>query len=198
MTVGIKEQLRLAALQSYHVLDTQPEPLFDARVRDLARAARVPISLISLVDVDRQWFKARVGLSLTETERCISFCSVAVEQSEDFLIVPDAARDPRFMDSPLVTEQPGIRFYAGRVLRTPLGQNVGTINIIDTRPRQELSETIKEMMTAYSQEIIATFDRDRADRIFAEARSTTQSNSPTYVAPLRTPLINPGRGSWLR
>ncbi|MCE7797377.1 GAF domain-containing protein [Sphingobium sufflavum] len=178
MAIGIKEQLRLAALHSYHVLDTRPEPFFDDMVRDLARVARVPISLISLVDADRQWFKARTGLSATETERRISFCTFAVERDEDFLIVPDAARDPRFADSPLVTGAPHIRFYAGRVLKTPLGQNIGTINIIDTRPRQELSESIKDRMTAYSQQIIATFDRHRADRIFTEARRTSQGNDP--------------------
>lgn len=170
MTIGIREQLRLAALHSYHVLDTQPEPLFDGMVQDLARTARVPISLISLVDADRQWFKARHGLVVPETERRISFCTVAVEQADDFLIVPDASRDPRFSDSPLVTGSPGIRFYAGRVLLTPLGQNIGTINIIDTRARSELSQSIKDIMTAYSHEIIATFDRHRADRVFAEAR----------------------------
>lgn len=185
---GIKEQLRLAALHSYHVLDTQPEPLFDGMVRDLARIARVPISLISLVDAERQWFKARHGLAVSETDRRISFCTVAVEQAEDFLIVPDATRDPRFADSPLVTGAPHIRFYAGRVLRTPLGQNIGTINIIDSRPRHELSEAIKEMMSAYSQQIIATFDRHRADRIFSDARRTAQSDVtgfPAYSGPLR-------------
>ncbi|HEX7874939.1 MAG TPA: GAF domain-containing protein [Sphingobium sp.] len=184
---GIKEQLRLAALHSYHVLDTKPEPLFDDMVRDLARMARVPISLISLVDAERQWFKARHGLDVAETDRRISFCTVAVDQADDFLIVPDARRDPRFADSPLVTGAPNIRFYAGRVLRTPLGQNMGTINIIDTRPRNELSESIKEMMTAYSLQVIATFDRHRADRIFSDARRTTQGNSPVnaYIGGLR-------------
>lgn len=167
---GIKEQLRLAALHSYHVLDTQPEPIFDEMVRDLARMARVPISLISLIDAERQWFKARHGLDARETDRNISFCTVAVDQAEDFLIVPDATRDPRFADNALVVGAPHIRFYAGRVLRTPLGQNIGTINIIDSRPRSELSESIKDMMTAYSQQIVATFDRHRADRIFADAR----------------------------
>ncbi|HEX7822762.1 MAG TPA: GAF domain-containing protein [Sphingobium sp.] len=176
MPIGIKEQLRLAALHSYHVLDTRPEPFFDDMVRDLARVARVPISLISLVDTDRQWFKARIGLNTPETERRISFCTFAVEQEDDFLIVPDALRDPRFAENPLVTGEPRIRFYAGRVLRTPLGQNIGTINIIDHRPRQELSQSIKDIMTAHSQQIIATFDRHRADRIFTEARRTAQAN----------------------
>ncbi|MFT3968337.1 MAG: GAF domain-containing protein [Sphingobium sp.] len=191
MAAGIKEQLRLAALHSYNVLDTQPERLLDDMVIDLARVARVPVSLISLVDAERQWFKARHGLSMTETERRISFCTVAVEQDKDFLIVPDAHRDPRFAESPLVIGAPHIRFYAGRVLRTPLGQNIGTINIIDTRARQELGESIKAKMTAYSQQIIATFDRHRADHIFSEARRTAQSNSPgnaTYIGGLRARL----------
>lgn len=176
MSTGIKEQLRLAALHSYHVLDTRPDPFFDDMVRDLARVARVPISLISLVDTERQWFKARTGLNVSETERSISFCTCAVEQDADFLIVPDALRDPRFATSPLVTNAPGIRFYAGRVLRTPLGQNIGTINIIDTRPRHELADSIKDIMTSYSHQIVATFDRHRADRIFAEARRALQAN----------------------
>ncbi|MET0365122.1 MAG: GAF domain-containing protein, partial [Sphingobium sp.] len=131
---------------------------------------------------------ARHGLNVSETDRRISFCTVAVEQADDFLVIPDARRDPRFADSSLVTGEPHIRFYAGRVLRTPLGQNMGTINIIDTRPRHELSEAIKDMMTAYSQQIIATFDRHRADRIFSDARRTTQVNSPlnaSYMGGLR-------------
>lgn len=191
MAMGIKEQLRLAALHSYHVLDTRPEPFFDDMVRDLARLARVPISLISLVDADRQWFKARIGVTATETERRISFCTAAVEQDGEFLIVPDALRDPRFAENPLVTGELRIRFYAGRVLRTPLGQNIGTINIIDVRPRQELSESIKDMMTAYSQQVIATFERHRADRIFTEARRATHANGAVpgqrrYISGLRT------------
>ncbi len=176
MAIGIKEQLRLAALHSYHVLDTRAEPFFDDMVRDLARVARVPMSLLSLVDAGRQWFKARHGLNVPETERSISFCTFAVEQDEEFLIVPNALRDPRFATNPLVTGEPRIRFYAGRVLRTPLGQNIGTINIIDTRPRQELSESIKDIMTDYSKQVIATFDRHRTDRVFREARRTAQAN----------------------
>lgn len=183
---GIKEQLRLAALHSYHVLDTAPEPLFDDMVRDLARLARVPISLISLIDAERQWFKARHGLTVTETDRRISFCTVAVEQAEDFLIVPDATRDARFADNPLVTGAPGIRFYAGRVLRTPLGQNIGTINIIDTRSRPELSDAVKERMSAYAEQVVSIFDRHRADRIFAEAR---RSVAGAYAVPLRARAV---------
>ncbi|MCC2956596.1 GAF domain-containing protein [Massilia sp. IC2-477] len=127
------EQERLALLYDMLLLDTPPEERLDKIVAFAASEFDVPICLISLVDSERQWFKARVGLEACETSRDISFCAHALH-SNDILLVPDALLDPRFHDNPLVTGAPHIRFYAG----APLGKDglvIGTLCLIDTRPR---------------------------------------------------------------
>ena len=135
------EAERLRVLRAYEVLDTPPERSFDGLVEIAARVCETPIALISLVDENRQWFKSRVGLSAEETPRNISFCARAVEGDAD-LIVPDASLDLRFAGNPLVTGAPFIRFYAGAVLRSRDGLPLGTLCVIDTKPRPEgLTET---------------------------------------------------------
>lgn len=129
------EQSRLAALRDLQVLDTQPEEEFDSVVRLVARLLDVPIALVSLVDTDRQWFKARVGLDVQETDRSSAFCAHAILAGGESLIVEDAQADPRFADSALVTGPPGIRFYVGIPLVTRAGSAIGTLCVIDTRPR---------------------------------------------------------------
>jgi GAF domain-containing protein len=125
---------RLQALHALLILDTPPEQRFDRIVRFAADEFEVPVALISLVDRDRQWFKARVGTEVCETARDISFCGHALT-SNDVLLVPDAVLDPRFADNPLVIGAPFIRFYAGAPLETRPGLRVGTLCLIDTRPR---------------------------------------------------------------
>lgn len=129
------EAARLAALEDLRVLDTPPDPGLDRLVRLASRLLDMPIALISLVDRDRQWFKARVGLAAGETPRDISFCGHAVAADEG-MEVPDALMDPRFADNPLVTGDPHIRFYAGEILRGPDGHALGTLCVIDTKPRR--------------------------------------------------------------
>lgn len=129
------EARRLASLRALGVLDTPPEERFDRLTRLAQSMLEVPIALVSLVDAARQWFKSRQGLAAAETPRDISFCGHAILDSRP-LVVPDASHDPRFRDNPLVTEDPAIRFYAGRPLRAPDGATVGTFCIIDRRPRQ--------------------------------------------------------------
>src|SRR6266852_9847399 len=107
--VPASEPERLAALRRYCVLDTAPEPAFDRLTRVVAHVFGVPTVLVSLVESDRQWFKARIGLDATETSRDVSFCSHAVFH-RDVLIVPDATRDERFADNPLVAGPPHLRF----------------------------------------------------------------------------------------
>ncbi len=128
------EQQRLAALYELLLLDTPPEQRFDTIVEFAASEFDVPICLITLLDHDRQWFKARVGLDACSTARDISFCGHAILQT-DTLVVSDATQDPRFFDNPLVTSDPNIRFYAGAPLILPSGMAVGTLCIIDTAPR---------------------------------------------------------------
>ncbi len=126
---------RLRALRELLILDTPPEERFDRIVEFAANEFDMPIALISLIDQDRQWFKARVGLAVCETSRDISFCGHAITQSELFEVL-DATRDPRFADNPLVVGDPFIRFYMGAPLALPGGATVGTLCLIDTRPRQ--------------------------------------------------------------
>ncbi|WP_370663727.1 GAF domain-containing protein [Massilia brevitalea] len=107
------EKARLAALRALDVLDTRPEPRFDRFTRLAAKCLAAPISLVSLVDEHRQWFKSRCGLGVEETARSIAFCSHAVEMN-DMLVVENATLDQRFADNPFVTGEPNIRFYAGQ------------------------------------------------------------------------------------
>ncbi|VXC57107.1 GAF domain-containing protein [Massilia sp. 9I] len=127
------EQQRLALLYELLLLDTPPEERLDKIVEFAASEFDVPICLISLVDSNRQWFKARVGVDVCETSRDVSFCAHALG-GEDILLVPDARLDPRFDDNPLVTGAPHIRFYAGAPLSKD-GLVIGTLCLIDTRPR---------------------------------------------------------------
>jgi signal transduction histidine kinase len=135
-TPGPDEFARLAALRALGVLDSAPEAEFDALVRAAALVCEVPISLITLVDSDRQWFKAHVGLpGVKQTPRDVAFCAHAV-LSPELMEVPDARLDPRFSDNPLVTGAPDIRFYAGAPIQLSDGSRVGTLCVVDREPRQ--------------------------------------------------------------
>lgn len=126
---------RLQALRELLILDTPPEERFDRVVAFAAQEFEVPIALVSLVDRNRQWFKSRIGLAACETARDISFCGHALLEHET-LLIPDARQDARFADNPLVVGPPHIRFYAGAQLVLPSGHAVGTLCVIDTRPRE--------------------------------------------------------------
>jgi GAF domain-containing protein len=129
------EQERVAALRELHILDTPTEERFDCLVRFVKQKLQVPIALISLVDTNRQWFKTCIGLPINETSRDASFCAYAI-LGEGILVIPDATKDERFADNPLVTGAPFIRFYAGCPLREPQGHKIGTLCLIDRLPRQ--------------------------------------------------------------
>ncbi|CAN5219401.1 hypothetical protein BH11PSE10_BH11PSE10_14860 [soil metagenome] len=125
---------RLAALRELLILDTPPEQRFDRLVQFAVDEFDVPIALLSLVDRERQWFKSRIGLNACETDRDSSFCAHAIH-SDDTLLILDALRDPRFADNPMVIGAPFIRFYAGAPLQIKPGLRIGTLCLIDTRPR---------------------------------------------------------------
>jgi PAS domain S-box-containing protein len=146
------EARRLAALARYQILDTPQEPAFDRIVRLAALLLDVPIALISLVDADRQWFKARYGLDAPETPRAIAFCDHAI-RGNDILMVPDARLDPRFCENPLVTGEMRIRFYAGAPLATPDGMVLGTICAIDREPRV-LNARDAEILAALAEQVV--------------------------------------------
>ncbi len=125
---------RLAALRALLILDTPPEERFDKIAQFTAQEFDVPVVLITMIDEDRQWFKARVGLDICETGRDVSFCAHAILQPDIFLL-PDARTDERFADNPLVTGPPHVIFYAGAPLLMPSGYAIGTLCLIDHQPR---------------------------------------------------------------
>lgn len=128
------ETLRLSALRQYRILDTEPERHFDDLALLASQVCGTPMALITLVDENRQWFKSRVGVSVGETSRAVSFCAHAIQQ-HDLLIVSDTLQDVRFRDNPQVMGDPHIRFYAGAPLVTPDGYALGTLCVMDSRAR---------------------------------------------------------------
>ena len=164
------ETQRLAALHQYAVLDTPAEMVFDDLTELSARICEAPIALISLIDENRQWFKSRVGLDVAETTRDIAFCAHAIHQKELF-IVPDATRDARFADNPLVMGEPGIRFYAGAPLLTSDGYVLGTLCVIDYQPR-EMNSHQQSALRVLSRHVMGQLELRRsmreADRLRAE------------------------------
>ncbi|MGI4718019.1 MAG: putative bifunctional diguanylate cyclase/phosphodiesterase [Janthinobacterium lividum] len=129
------EAQRLAALHATRLLGSAPEESFDRVTRTAARLLDVPIALVSLVDRERQWFKSRTGMEPCETPRDVSFCAHAILADEP-MVVPDAARDARFVDNPLVTGSPHLRFYAGVPLYSAERKKIGTLCVMDRRPRE--------------------------------------------------------------
>lgn len=153
------EAARLQALLNYQILDTEPEQAFDDLTRLAAYICKTPICLISLLDADRQWFKSKVGLNVTQTPRNIAFCNYAIAQL-NVLMVTDALTDERFATNPLVTSEPHIRFYAGVPLITPEGYALGTLCAIDYVPR-ELDSQQLEALQALGRQVITQLEQRR-------------------------------------
>ena len=148
MAASHNEAARVAALDRYAILDTDPEQSFDDLVILASHVCKTPIALLTLVDDHRQWFKSAVGVQVRETPREISFCAHAIQQ-HDLFIVRDALQDPRFKDNPLVTGEPHVRFYAGAPLVTEDGFALGTLCVGDRQPR-DLDEEQKLALTSLS------------------------------------------------
>ena len=163
------EAARLACLRGLHVLDTLPEPVFDDIVRLASLICGAPISLVSLVDADRQWFKARVGAADPQTHRDLAFCAHAIDSAEPVFVVPDAADDPRFADNPFVTGAPHIRFYAGAPIVMPGGHVLGTVCVVDTVPRT-LDDLQLQALQALSRQTTALLEL-RQRTLLAERQS---------------------------
>jgi signal transduction histidine kinase/ActR/RegA family two-component response regulator len=180
------EAERLAALRAYQVLDTEPEAGFDDLTALAAEVAATPIALVSLIDTDRQWFKSRLGLAACETGRDIAFCSHAILDDAP-MIVPETHADARFHDNPLVTGEPHIRAYAGIPLRVPAGRRVGTLCVIDTRPRAFSPQQIASLQRL-ARQVVAQLELRRArDEALAAARAKSEFLA-NMSHEIRTPL----------
>ena len=166
------ETKRLKVLWQYEVLDTVPEEMFDDLTELAARICEAPIALISLVDEKRQWFKSKVGTTVKETSRDVSFCAYAIKQT-DLFVVPDATQDARFAKNPLVTSDPKIRFYAGAPLITPDGYALGTLCVIDTVPRK-LRPDQQQALTILARHVVSQLELRRRSRELADIRRENQ------------------------
>ncbi len=182
------EASSLLALQALDVLGTAPEAQFDALVQAASLVCGTPISLISLIDADRQWFKANMGLpGVTETPRDAAFCAHVV-LGDDLMEVPDATQDPRFHDNPLVSGNPHIRFYAGMPLRMPGGEIVGTLCVIDREPKH-LDETQKSVLRLLASAAQSALQQRQLAHAFIESenRYRTLVEDQTELVSLATP-----------
>ena len=128
------EEGRLKTLNSLDLLDTVAEPEFDELTALAAQICNMPVALISLVDHNRQWFKAKVGLDVSETSRDVAFCAYSILTPDQIMEIPDALLDKRFSENPLVTETPKFRFYAGIPLVASNGHALGTLCVLDYKP----------------------------------------------------------------
>ena len=167
------ENDRLRTLRAYKILDTKPEERFDELTQLAALICDVPISLITLVDADRQWFKSRVGLELSETPRAHAFCTHAIMQPKMFE-VPDAALDERFSENVLVKGEPHIRFYAGAPLATADGHLLGTMCVLDREPRHLTAEQ-KRALEILGRQVIANMELRNNLRELKEALAARES-----------------------
>lgn len=149
----INEDQRLKALKNYNILDTLPQEEYDNITYIASYICKTPISLVSLIDEKRQYFKSHLGLDTLETSRDVSFCAHAIHNHNEVFTVSDARLDERFHDNPLVTDEPKIVFYAGMPLVTKEGYALGTLCVIDTEPHH-LSDEQKEVLKRLSKQVM--------------------------------------------
>lgn len=181
--IPANEAQRIKELQYYNILDTEAEKDYDDIVELASNICGTKISLVSLVDTDRQWFKAKHGLDADETPREIAFCAHAL-LGNDIFIIPDATKDERFHDNPLVTENPNIRFYAGMPLTTSDGYNLGTLCVIDDAPKT-LNDTQVESLKTLRNQVIRLFELKRRNYDLQETL-----NALTEANEIKTKLLS--------
>ena len=163
------EAARIAALNRYAILDSEPEESFDDLVVLAAHVCKTPMALLSLVDDHRQWFKSKVGVEASETPKEISVCAHAIQQ-QDLFIVPDMREDARFRENPLVVGEPHIRFYAGAPLVNEDGFALGTLCVVDREPR-ELDEEQKAALQSLSRLALRQMELRKNLQMLKEALS---------------------------
>ncbi len=174
------ESLRHSALRACRILDTDPEPAFDSLVDLASQLLSAPIAMISLIDAERQWFKARRGTDLTEIPRAVSFCAVALNHPGDPLVIGDTLHDERFVRNPLVMAQPHARSYAGMPIRSREGLPLGTLSVVDTRPRTFTPAELRQL-TVLAEQVSELLDLRRRtvelDELYIGARRSGRSDS---------------------
>lgn len=193
MDHAAQETERIESLHSYAILDTPPDELFDQLTRLTSAALGVPISLVSLIDERRQWFKSRVGLGVSETARELAFCDHAIRQEGPF-IVANASEDQRFATNPLVTEAPHIRFYAGIPICSPDGHGLGTLCIIDRIPR-ELTEAQVDLLQRLARLVGSALEMHRKSALLERSltdldqqKQSTEMLAAMVVHDMRGPI----------
>ncbi len=187
------ETARLGKLAEYQILDTPPEKEFDEITQIAAKLIGAPISLVSLVDRDRHWFKARYGLNAIETPREYAFCAHAIK-SDNVYVVDDATKNPLFSENPLVTGAPDIRFYAGAPLITPDNFRLGTLCVIDTQPHDGLSADAETILTLLARMVVNAMESRRlAMRAQHQARMMTQLAENIVALSQASTLADVGR-----
>ncbi|AYV55251.1 GAF domain-containing hybrid sensor histidine kinase/response regulator [Leptospira kmetyi] len=195
LPVPANEKERLVALKSYQILDTAPEEKFDSLTQIAAYICDSSIALISLIDVNRQWFKSKVGLDDAETPRSDSFCQYAIMQDEIFEI-EDAHEDPRFKNNPNVLGPPFIRFYAGTPLKTPDGYNIGTLCVIDQAPKR-LDQKQRVILKVLSNQIISNFELIKKNReliVIRKKEEELQNSKSQFFANMSHEIRTPVHG----
>ena len=167
----LNERARLDALMSYKILDSFPENDFDAITKLASEICETPISLITLVDKDRQWFKSRLGIDLNETKREHSFCAHAIQTPEENFVVENPETDLRFFDNPYVTDAPFIKYYAGVPLVDAEGLALGTLCVIDTKPKK-LSEHQLHALEILANQVMKLMELHKTNNKLVESHNT--------------------------
>lgn len=165
------ENERLQAVRSYDILDSEPEVDFDALTRLAAYAFDAPAAVVGLMDADRLWFKSRFGLEVPQLDRKIAFCAFAVMQPNELLVVEDLAQDARFSANPLVVGMPGLRFYAGAPLVDHQGYALGTIAVVDVKPR-EMNEAQQSALRDIATLVMTALENRRRARLLSHMART--------------------------
>lgn len=199
--VPADETARLASVRATGMIDSESDPLFDTVTDLVAAALGVPITLVTLVDDRRQWFVSRHGLDIAHSPRQDAFCAHAIDDPDSLFVIEDAMTDPRFADNPLVTGPPWIRFYAGAPVRTPDGQPVGTLCVIDTDARQldpadhdllrRAARQVEALLSARMERDAAVGEQRRARSLNGELRAAAEVRTRFLAVAqhkLKTPL----------
>jgi hypothetical protein len=179
-TIPSNEQERLQALYEFEILDTLPEKDFDHLTTIASQICSTPISLITLIDASRQWFKSTHGISVTETDREYSFCAHAINTPQRIMVVPDTRLDERFADNPFVTDEPKVIFYAGVPLVTEKGYALGTLCILDNKPRT-VSEEQYDALRALASQVVRLLELRKKNRELSETKEALEKSIDLFT-----------------